>query len=98
MAMDPSGEFLYTAHPNMNDGVSIWAIEPRPPQLRKLEDVDQGVAQLHEITITPDGKNLLGLSRDARAIFLWSIEGGKLGRRIRLAQISSPLSVAIKSL
>ena len=98
MAMDPSGELLYTAHPGMNNGVSIWTIEPRTAQLRKLQVVDEGMPRLHELTVTPDGNNLLGLSREAGAIFGWPVAYGSLGRRMHLAHIPAPLSVATKSL
>jgi hypothetical protein len=48
--------------------------------------------------MTPDGKTLLALSREARAVFVWPFANGRLGHRIQLAHIPAPMCVAMKSL
>jgi 6-phosphogluconolactonase len=98
MAIDSAGEYLYTAHPHTNDGVCVWMIERNTAKLRRLQVVEDGIPRLHEMTMTPDGKGLLALSREDQAVLLWPIANGQLGRGMRLTHIPAPLSVAMKSL
>jgi 6-phosphogluconolactonase len=98
MAVDPAGEFLYTAHRRGSDGLSMWRIARNTGELRRLQVVDEGGPRLHEMTITADGKSLLGLSREDGGVFSWRVANGKISRGVQLAGLAAPMSLAAKSL
>ncbi|MCU1250102.1 MAG: hypothetical protein JWQ49_3131 [Edaphobacter sp.] len=98
MAVDPAGEFLYTAHRRGNDGVSMWGIAPDTGGLQRLRVVDEGGPRLHQMAMTTDGKALLGLTREDGGVFGWRIGDGQISRAVRLASVAAPLSMAVKSL
>jgi 6-phosphogluconolactonase len=98
MAMDPAGEFLYTAHRRGSDGVSMWKIAQDTGQLQLLEGVDEGGPRLHQMAITADGKSLLGLSREGDGVFGWRVANGQISRGVRWASLAAPISIAVTSL
>jgi len=98
MAVDPAGEFLYTAHRRGSDGVSMWRIVRNTGELQRLQVADEGGARLHEITITADGKSLLGLSREDGGVFGWRVANGQISRGVQLTSLAAPMSMAAKSL
>ena len=53
--------------------------------LQRLQVVDEGGSRLHEMTMTADGKSLLGLSREDGGVFGWRVANGQLSRGVRLA-------------
>lgn len=98
MAMDPEGQFLYTTHETPGEGVSVWRIMQDTGRLERLQ-VRQGEGvRLHEIAVTSDGESLLGLSRKQGGIFGWRLANGRLGQAERLASLTAPISIAVKSL
>ena len=98
MAVDPAGEFLYTAHRRGSNGVSMWRITRSTGGLRQLQVVDEGGPRLNEMTITADGKSLLGLSRDDGGVFGWCVANGRIERGVQLTSLAAPMSMAAKSL
>jgi 6-phosphogluconolactonase (cycloisomerase 2 family) len=98
MAVDPAGEYLYTAHRRGNDGVSMWRVARSTGGLRRLQVVDEGGPQLHEIMMTADGKSLLGLSREDGGVFGWRVVNGQIRRGVQLVSLAAPMSMAAKSL
>ena len=98
MAVDPKGEFLYTAHRRGSDGVSMWRIARSTGGLQRLRVVDEGGPRLHEMTMTADGKSLLGLSRTDGGVFGWRVANGQISRGTQLASLAAPMSMAAKSL
>ena len=98
MAVDPAGEFLYTAHRRGSDGVSMWRIARSTGGLQRLQVVDEGGPRLHEMTITADGKSLLGLSREDGGVFGWRVANGQISRGMQLTGLAAPMSMAAKSL
>jgi 6-phosphogluconolactonase (cycloisomerase 2 family) len=98
MAVDPGGEFLYTSHRRGSGGVSMWRIARSTGVLQRLQVVDEGGPRLHEMTMTADGKSLLGLSREAGGVFGWRVANGQISRGVRLTSLAAPMSVAAKSL
>jgi 6-phosphogluconolactonase len=98
MAMDPAGEFLYTAHRRGSDGVSMWRIARSTGGLQRFQVVDEGGPRLHELIITADGKNLLGLSREDGGVFGWRIADAQISRGVQLTSLAAPMSLAAKSL
>jgi 6-phosphogluconolactonase len=98
MAVDPAGEFLYTAHRRGSDGVSMWRIAQSTGGLQRLQVVDEGGPRLHEMTMTAGGKSLLGLSREDGGVFGWRVANGQIGRGVQLTSLVAPMSMASKSL
>jgi 6-phosphogluconolactonase len=98
MAVDPAGEFLYTAHRRASDGVSMWRIARRTGGLQRLQVVDEGGPRLHEITVAADGKTLFGLSREDGGVFGWRLGDGQISKAEQLAGLAAPMSLAAKSL
>jgi 6-phosphogluconolactonase (cycloisomerase 2 family) len=98
MALDPAGEFLYTAHRRGSGGVSIWRIARSTGGLQLLRIVDEGGPRLHELTMTADGKSLLGLSREDSGVFGWHVANGQISAGVKLTSLTAPLSIAAKSL
>jgi 6-phosphogluconolactonase len=98
MAVDPVGEFLYTAHRRGSGGLSMWRIARSTGGLQRLQVVDEGGPRLHEMTITADGKSLLGLSREDGGVFGWRVANGQISRGAQLASLAAPMSMAVKSL
>jgi 6-phosphogluconolactonase (cycloisomerase 2 family) len=98
MAVDPSGEFLYTAHRWGSAGVSMWRIAQNTGGLQRLQTVDESGPRLHEITMTADGGSLLGLSREHGGVFGWRVANGQMSRGVQLASLEAPRSIAVKSL
>ncbi|MDQ1450777.1 MAG: 6-phosphogluconolactonase, partial [Acidobacteriaceae bacterium] len=98
MAVDPAGEFLYTAHRRGSDGVSMWRVARSTGGLQRLQVVDESGPRLHEMTMTADGTSLIGLSREVGVVFGWRVANGRISRRVRLTTLASPMSVAAKSL
>jgi 6-phosphogluconolactonase len=98
MALDPAGEFLYSAHRRGNGGVSIWRIARSTGGLRRLQIVDEGGPRLHELTMTADGRSLLGLSREDSGVFGWHVANGQISVGVKLTGLAAPLSIAAKSL
>jgi 6-phosphogluconolactonase (cycloisomerase 2 family) len=98
MAVDPAGKFLYTAHRRGSGGVSMWRIARSTGGLQRLQVVDEGGPRLHEMTITADGKSLLGLSREDGGVFGWRVANGQISRGVQLASLTAPMSMAAKSL
>jgi 6-phosphogluconolactonase len=97
MAVDPAGDFLYTAHRG-SAGVSMWRIARSTGGLQRLQTVDESGPRLHELTMTADGGSLLGLSREHGGVFGWSVANGQISRGVRLASLEAPMSMAAKSL
>jgi 6-phosphogluconolactonase (cycloisomerase 2 family) len=97
MAVDPAGEFLYTAHRRGSAGVSMWRIGRRTGGLERLHAVDERGPRLHEITMTADGGNLLGLSREHGGVFGWRVANGQISRGVQLISLAAPMSLATKS-
>jgi 6-phosphogluconolactonase (cycloisomerase 2 family) len=98
MALDPAGDFLYTAHRRGAAGVSRWRIAHDTGGLQRLEMVDQGGPRLHQMMMTADGQGLLGLSREGGGVFGWRVGKGQTRRSVRLASVAAPMSMAMKSL
>jgi 6-phosphogluconolactonase len=98
MAVDPAGEFLYTAHRRGSDGVSMWRVARSTGGLQRFQVVDEGGPGLHEITMAADGKSLLGLSREVGRVFGWRVSNGQISRSVPLASLAAPISMATKSL
>ena len=98
MTLDPAGEFLYTTNRWGGAGMSMWRIAQGTGALQRLQVVDEGGSPLHEITMTADGKSLLGLSRKDSGVFGWRVANGQLSRGVRLTRLAAPMSVATKSL
>jgi 6-phosphogluconolactonase len=98
MAVDPAGEFLYTTHRRGSNGVSMWRIARNTGELQRLQVADEGGARLHEMTITADGKSLLGLSREDGGVFGWRVANGQISRGVQLTSLAAPMSMAAKSL
>jgi 6-phosphogluconolactonase len=94
MAMDPAGELLYTTHRRGSGGVSMWRIARSTGALQRLQVVDENGPRLHEMTMTSDGKNLLGLSREESGVFGWRIANRQLRRGVQLTSLARPMSVA----
>lgn len=97
MAMDPAGEFLYTAHRSGVDGVSMWKINRDTGRMRRLQIVNVGVPQLNEISVTSDGESLVGLSSEQSGVFVWRVANGQIAGGKRVANVVAPMSVAVKS-
>lgn len=98
MAMDPAGEFLYTAHEFSGNGISAWKIMQSSGRLQRSRvERDEGL-RLHQLVVTKDGGSLLGLSRTEGGIFRWRLANGQLGRSEHLVSLPAPVSVAVKSL
>jgi len=98
MAVDPAGEFLYTSHRRGSGGVSMWRIVGSTGALQRLQVVDESGPRLHEMTMTADGKSLLGLSREDGGVFGWRVANGQISRGVQLASLSAPASMAVKAL
>jgi 6-phosphogluconolactonase (cycloisomerase 2 family) len=98
MAVDPAGDFLYTAHRRGSAGVSMWRIARSTGGLQRLQTVDESGPPLHEMTMTADGGSLLGLSREHGGVFGWRVANGQISRGVRLASLEAPMSIAAKSL
>jgi 6-phosphogluconolactonase len=98
MAVDPAGEFLYTAHRRGSGGVSMWRIARSTGVLRRLQVVDESGPRLHEMTMTVDGTHLLGLSRENGGVFGWRVANGQISRGVQLTSLAAPMSIAAKSL
>jgi 6-phosphogluconolactonase len=98
MAVDPAGDFLYTAHRRGSAGVSMWRIARSTGGLQRLQTVDESGPRLHEMTMTADGGSLLGLSREHGGVFGWRVANGQISRGVRLASLEAPMSMAAKSL
>jgi 6-phosphogluconolactonase len=98
MAVDPAGEFLYTSHRRGSGGVSVWRITRSTGGLQRLQAVDEGGPRLREMTMTADGKSLLGLSREDGGVFGWRVANGQISRAVQLATPAAPMSMAAKSL
>jgi 6-phosphogluconolactonase (cycloisomerase 2 family) len=98
MAMDPAGDFLYTAHRRGSDGVSVWRIVRDSGELQQVEVIDEDGPRLHHMTMTADGKSLLGLSREDGVVLGWRIRNGQISRGVQLASVPAPMSMAVKSL
>jgi 6-phosphogluconolactonase len=98
MTVDPAGEFLYTAHRRGSSGVSMWRIARCTGWLQRLQVVDEGGPRLYEMTITADGKNLLGLSRGDGGVFGWRVANGRIGQGVLLTNLAAPMSMAAKAL
>jgi 6-phosphogluconolactonase len=98
MAVDAAGELLYTAHRRGSGGVSMWRIAQSTGALQRLQAADEGGPRLHELTMTADGKSLLGLSREDGGVFGWRVANGQISRAVQLATLAAPMSMAAKSL
>jgi 6-phosphogluconolactonase len=98
MALDPGGEFLYTAHRRGSGGVSMWRIARSTGGLQRLQVVDEDGPRLHEMTMTADGMSLLGLSREDGGVFGWRVANGQISKGEQLARLAAPMSLAAKSL
>jgi 6-phosphogluconolactonase len=98
MALDQAGEFLYTAHRRRSDGVSMWRITRCTGGLQRLQVIDEGGPRLHEMTMTADGKSLLGLSREDGGVFGWRVANGQISQGVQLTSLTAPMSMATKSL
>jgi 6-phosphogluconolactonase len=97
MAVDPAGEFLYTAHRRGSAGVSMWRIARGTGRLQRLQTVDESGPRLHEMTMTADGGSLLGLSREHGGVFGWRIANGQISQGVQLTSLAAPMSLATKS-
>lgn len=98
MAVDPAGDFLYTAHRRGSDGISVWRIARDLGGLERVEMTKDSGQRLHQVTITGDGKSLLGISREDGGVFGWRVGNGQISRGVRLASVAAPMSMAMKSL
>ena len=98
MAVDPAGEFLYTAHRRGSGGVSMWRITRGTGGLQRLQTVDERGPRLHEMTMTANGGSLLGLSREHGGVFGWRVANGQISRGVQLANLEAPMSIAAKTL
>jgi 6-phosphogluconolactonase (cycloisomerase 2 family) len=98
MAVDPAGEFLYTAHRRGSNGVSMWRIARTTGGLRRLQVVDEDGPRLHEMAMTADGKSLLGVSREDGGVFGWRVHNGQIGRGTQLTSLAAPMSLVAKAL
>jgi 6-phosphogluconolactonase len=98
MALDPAGEFLYTSHRRGSGGVSLWRIARNTGELQRLQIIDQDGPRLHQLTMTADGKSLLGLSREDSGVFGWRVANGQISLGVKLTGLAAPLSIAAKSL
>jgi 6-phosphogluconolactonase (cycloisomerase 2 family) len=98
MALDPGGEFLCTSHRRGSGGVSLWRIARNTGELQRLQIVDEGGPRLHQLSMTANGKCLLGLSREDSGVFGWRVANGQISLGVKLTGLGAPLSIAVKSL
>jgi 6-phosphogluconolactonase len=98
MAVDPTGDFLYTAHRRGSDGISVWRILRDSGALDRVVMTEKSGPRLHQVTITGDGTRLLGISLEDGGVFGWRLGNGQIGRGVRLASVAAPMSMAMKLL
>jgi 6-phosphogluconolactonase (cycloisomerase 2 family) len=98
MAVDPAGDFLYTAHRRGSDEISGWRILRDSGGLERVVMTEKSGPRLHQVTITGDGTRLLGISREDGGVFCWRVRSGQISRGVRLASVAAPMSMAMKSL
>ncbi len=101
MAMHSSGKYLYTALRNsLGDGVTVWHICAKTGALRPLQTADTKGEGLHAMIVSPDSGKLLALNRREGAVISWNISGtdGRLGQAAQVAQVTAPMSLAVKYL
>jgi 6-phosphogluconolactonase len=89
LAMDPSGEMLYSSHGN---GIRAWKIAPNG-SLESRSGV-KGV-QANRLHVTADGKSLLALSRDAVLRMKIDTTTHLLAAPVQLVSVSKPLCIAL---
>lgn len=102
MAMDARGEYLYAAHRLVDSrsearvagGVSVWRVEDSGA-MRRVQVVDDD-ARLHAMTMV--GGRLVGVSRESGSVLEWGLDGGRLERAVRVAELPEPVSVVVKTL
>lgn len=78
--------------------MSTWRIERSTGDLQRLQVLDEGGPRLHEMTVTVDGKSLLGLSREDGGVFGWRLANGQISRGVQLTSLARQISIAAKSL
>lgn len=100
MTMHPTGEFLYTAHRSLGDGIKVWRSNSSTGALCLVQHEDDGLQSLHSIAMTPDGSSLLALHRRSGDVIRWQIDqgSGRLTEPIQVAKVTAPMSMALTSL
>jgi 6-phosphogluconolactonase len=100
MAMHPSGEFLYSAHRSVGDGIRVFRSNSTTGALRVVQHDRDRFQSLHAITMAPDGSSLLALSRDIGGVIHWRIDqrSGRLMEAVQVAEVQAPISIVVKYL
>ena len=100
MAMHPSGDFLYTAHRSLGDGVTVWRTNDTTGALRLLQPGSDGLQSLDAMTMAPDGRSLLAFSRISGSVVHWGVdpETGRLAAPVQVTAVPAPRSLAVRYL
>ena len=100
MAMHPSGDFLYTAHRSLGDGITVWQTNDTTGALRVLQRGCDGLQSLDAMTMAPDGRSLLALNGICGSVVRWSVDPatGRLAAPVQVAAVPAPRSLAVKYL
>ena len=68
----PDGRFLYTSHRLKEDGISIFAVNPKNGKVKKV-GFERTLSHPRNFAITPNGKYLLCACRDSNVIDIYQI-------------------------
>ncbi len=96
LMIHPSGRFLYTA--GKSDGIAAWRIDSTTGALTAAQLWSEGAASPHAMAMMHDGTGLLVLTRAGDSVVHLRVDpaSGQLSDPLRVAKVSSPMSLALK--
>jgi 6-phosphogluconolactonase len=104
LLIHPSGHFLYTSHQSStssaaaSNGIAAWRIHSTTGALTPIHLWNEGLRDMHAMTMLSDGTGLLVLSQKGDSVIRLRIDpvSGRLGEPMQVAKVSTPISLAVR--
>lgn len=99
MAMHPSGNLLYTSYSGSGaSGIMVWRINPATGSLKPIQLSTNQMASVPVTSMIANNDSLLVLSHQAEGVLHLPVDAasGRLSRPVQVAQVKTPISLAVK--
>jgi 6-phosphogluconolactonase len=104
LAIQPKGDFLYSAISSLRNGtyhgsVAAWRIDRISGGLSRIHTWNASGQSLDALTCTDDGGSLLAIDKTSGSVVSFALDGesGRPGQSSVVAEVPSPISLAIKA-
>jgi len=98
LVIHPSGRFLYASGYGKTNSVAMWSIDTSSGALTPIQHMVDGLHFPSAMTIVPDGTSLFAMDKSSIVRMFVDPISGHLNQPVKMAEVPTPMSLAMKYL